>query len=90
MDREEAYAVGEYAVRAALAGESGSMVAIHAQRTPEYRSSLSLVPLEKVANAEKKFPLEWIADGNQIAGAFFDYALPLMGDEFPRYAFLRK
>ena len=90
VDREEAYAVGEYAVRAALAGESGCMVAINAQRTPEYKSSLSLVPLEKVANAEKKFPLEWIVNGNQIAGAFFDYALPLMGDGFPRYAFLRK
>ena len=90
VDREEAYAVGEYAVRAALAGESGSMVAIHAQRTPEYRSSLSLVPLAQVANAEKKFPLEWIVNENQIADAFFDYALPLMGGGLPQYAFLRK
>ena len=90
VDREEACAVGEYAVRSALAGESGFMVAINAERTPEYRASLSLVPLAKVANAEKKFPLEWIVDGNQIAGAFFDYALPLMGDDFPQYALLRK
>ena len=90
VDQDEAYAVGEYAVRAALAGESGSMVAIQAERTPEYRSSLSLVPLEKVANAEKKFPLEWIVDGNKIADAFFDYALPLMGDGLPQYALLRK
>ena len=90
VDRDEAYAVGEYAVRAALAGESGSMVAIHAERTPEYRSSLSLVPLEKVANAEKKFPTEWIVDGNQIADEFFDYALPLMGGGLPQYALLRK
>ena len=90
VDRDEAYAVGEYAVRAALAGESGSMVAINAERAPEYRSSLSLVPLEKVANAEKKFPLEWIVDDNQIADEFFDYALPLMGDGFPQYALLRK
>ena len=90
VDRDEAYAVGEYAVRAALAGESGFMVAINAERTPECRSSLSLVPLEKVANAEKKFPLEWIVDGNKIADEFFDYALPLMGDGFPQYALLRK
>ena len=90
VDRDEAYAVGEYAVRAALAGESGSMVAIQAERTPEYRSSLSLVPLEKVANAEKKFPLEWIVDGNKIADEFFDYALPLMGGGLPQYALLRK
>ncbi len=88
-DREEAYAVGKYAVEAALKGESGSMVAIDAVRTPAYSSSLSLVPLAKVANVEKKFPLEWIVDGNQIADAFFDYAMPLMGDAFPEYALLR-
>ena len=88
-DREEAYAVGKYAVEAALAGESGYMVAIDAVRTPVYSSSLSLAPLSKVANVEKKFPLEWIVDGNRISDAFFDYALPLMGDEFPEYALLR-
>ena len=85
-DRAEAYAVGQYAVEAALKGESGYMVAINAVRTPAYRADLSLVPLAKVANVEKKFPLEWIADGNQIADAFFDYAMPLMGESFPEYA----
>ena len=89
-DREEAYAVGKFAVESALAGESGSMVAIDAVRTPKYSSSLSLVPLAKVANVEKKFPLEWIVGGNQIADAFFDYAMPLMGETFPEYALLRK
>ena len=88
-DREEAYAVGKFALKSALAGESGYMVAIDAVRKPEYRSSLSLVPLDRVANVEKKFPLEWIVDGNQIADAFFDYAMPLMGDAFPEYALLR-
>ena len=88
-DRAEAYAVGQYAVEAALQGESGYMVAINAVRTPAYRADLSLVPLAKVANVEKKFPLEWIADGNQIADAFFDYAMPLMGESFPEYALLR-
>ena len=88
-DRAEAYAVGQYAVEAALQGESGYMVAINAVRTPAYRADLSLVPLAKVANVEKKFPLEWIADGNQIADAFFDYAMPLRGESFPEYALLR-
>lgn len=89
-DREEAYAVGKYAVEAALRGESGSMVAIEAQRSPAYHSSLFLAPLSQVANVEKKFPLEWIEDDNRIADAFFDYAMPLMGDGFPQYALLRK
>lgn len=89
-DREEAYAVGRFAVESALKGESGYMVAIDAAREPEYSSSLSLAPLDKVANVEKKFPLEWIVDGNQIADAFFHYAMPLMGGGFPEYALLRK
>ncbi len=89
-DREEAYAVGKFALESALNGESGCMVAIAAERTPQYSSSLFLTPLADVANVEKKFPLEWIVDGNGIAGTFFDYAVPLMGGDFPEYALLRK
>ena len=88
VDRAEAYAVGRYAMNAALRDESGYMVSIEAVRGPEYSSSMALVPLAKVANVEKKFPLEWIVDGNGIADAFFDYALPLMGGDFPEYALL--
>ena len=90
VDRVEAYAAGRYAVNAALRDESGYMVAIDAVRTPSYSSAMSLVPLAKVANVEKKFPLEWIVEGNGVADAFFDYALPLMGEDFPEYALLRK
>ena len=90
VDRAEAYAVGQYALDAALRDESGYMVSIDAVRMPEYSSSMSLVPLAQVANVEKKFPLEWIVDGNGIADAFFDYAMPLMGGDFPEYALLRK
>ena len=66
------------------------MAAIKAERGDKYSSSLFLTPLAGVANAEKKFPLEWIVDGNAISDKFFDYALPLMGDSFPEYAILRK
>ena len=90
VDRAEVYAVGRYATNDALRDESGYMVSIEAVRGPEYSSSMALVPLAKVANVEKKFPLEWIVDGNGIADAFFDYALPLMGGDFPEYALLRK
>ena len=89
-DREEAYAVGKYALEAAVRGESGYMVAIDAHRGEEYSFDLFLAELSKVANVEKKFPLEWIVNGNQIADAFFDYADPLMGGNFPQYALLRK
>lgn len=89
VDRQEAYEVGRFAVEAALRGESGYMVAIEASRTPCYSSRMFLTPLSGVANVEKKFPLEWIVDGNQIADEFFTYANPLMGEAFPDYAFLR-
>ena len=82
--------MGKFALESALKGESGYMVAIEARRSPKYSSSLFLAPLDKVANVEKKFPLKWIVDGNQIADEFFDYALPLMGEDFPEYALLRK
>ena len=90
VDQEEAYAVGRFAVESALNGKSGFMVAIDAVREPTYSSSLSLVPLDRVANVEKKFPLGWIIGGNQISDEFFHYATPLMGGGFPEYALLRK
>ncbi len=89
VDRTEAYDAGSAAVYAALSGRSGSMVSIRAERTPVYASSMELVPLAEVANAEKTFPLEWIEDGNRIGDAFFDYALPLIGGQLPQYAILR-
>ena len=88
-DREEAYAVGRFALESALKGESGFMVAIEAHREAEYSFDLFLTPLSEVANVEKKFPLEWIVNGNQIADEFFTYANPLMGGNFPEYAMLR-
>lgn len=88
VDRREAYEVGSYGLKAALRGESGSMVAIRADRSGAYRSELFLTPLTKVANVEKCFPQEWITEEFGISDAFFDYAAPLM-DELPRqYAFL--
>ncbi len=88
VDRREAYEVGSYGLKAALRGESGSMVAIRADRNGAYRSELFLTPLTNVANVEKCFPQEWITEDFGISDAFFDYAAPLM-DELPRqYAFL--
>lgn len=89
IDRMEAYDAGSAAVYAALSGRSGSMVSIQADRRSFYQSSMELVPLADVANAEKTFPLEWIEDGNRIADDFFDYALPLIGGDLPQYAILR-
>ena len=96
----EAYLAGKTAVTAAIEGETDKMVAF--ERTTiygQYQCSTKLLPLEKVANFEKKVPREWInAAGNGIEMAFIDYALPLIQGEtgmktvqaLPRFARLRK
>ena len=89
IDREEAYAVGKFALESAVNGESGYMVGIRANRGETYSYELFLIPLSEVANVEKKFPREWIVNGNAIADEFFDYAMPLMMDKLPEYAILR-
>ncbi len=78
-DRNEAIAAGRFAVESALQGKTGFMVSIAAD------GSLSLVPLGDVANAERKFPLEWIVNGNRISDAFKAYAAPLVG-EMPKFS----
>jgi len=88
IDRAEAYAVGKAAVEAALGGETGSMISIQAHRGKTYRFSLSKVPLDLVANKEKKFPTEWISDWN-VEDPFIDYCLPLIGGNLPEFAHLR-
>ena len=88
VDRLEAYAVGKKAVETAAAGKTGFMVSIEADRSNGFSFDLGLAPLDKVANVEKKFPLEWIEGTNRISDEFFSYANPLIG-EIPDFAILR-
>ena len=89
VDRDEAYRVGRAALEFALAGETGGMVALRADRSDAYQSSVFLAPLSAVANVEKKFPLRWITENNLLADEFYDYLCPLLGSELPRYCNLR-
>ena len=65
----------------------------------KYSCETELLPLETVANFEKKVPLEWInAEHNGVTQDFIDYALPLIQGaperptemSLPRYAKLKK
>ena len=99
-DLEEAELAGRAAVEAAVAGETGKMVAFERDMSSgEYVCRTKLIPLTAVANAEKKVPLEWITEGqNFVTDDFIDYALPLIQGEperpvecsLPRYARLKK
>ena len=86
QDREEAIEVGRHALRLAMAGKTGYMAAIRRESSTPYRYSMTEVPLEKVANLEKKFPDAWInPQGNGILPPFAEYCLPLIGEPLPPY-----
>ena len=89
IDQKEAEEAGACAVRSAVEGKTGFMVGFETTRNP-YSSKTCLIPLENVANAEKKFPLEWIGeDGASIKPAFKAYCEPLLGAYDSRFISLR-
>ena len=98
-DRDEAVLVGQMAVRAAVSGQSGSMVTLVRESSAPYKCTTSLAPLADVANGEKKLPREWISeDGISMKKEFLDYARPLiqgevqipLEDGVPKYVRLNK
>jgi len=99
-DIAEAVAAGEEAVKQAVSGKTGYMVAFEREYIMgKYHCKLVLLPLSKVANYEKKVPVEWInEEGNGMKDEFIDYVLPLIYgepeipkvDALPRYARLKK
>ena len=98
-DYDESYMAGKAAVENAVAGMTDRMVGFQCSRDGGYRCEVALLPLDIVANTEKKVPREWINEaGNGMNQAFIDYALPLIQGEtelpkedgLPRFAHLKK
>ncbi len=99
-DVSEACAAGKEAVNQAVSGVTGKMVAFKREyENGNYKCVMELLPLESVANYEKKVPLEWInEEQNGVKHEFIDYVLPLIQGEpelpmehsLPRYARLKK
>ena len=86
-DVEQAYAVGKAAVDMALAGKNAVMPAIVRGKGKKYSWKIGEVPLDKVANVEKKMPRSYITrDGFNITQAGRDYLSPLVaGEDYPPY-----
>ena len=98
-DIEEAFQCGKVAVESALRGETGKMVGMVCKRDGGYSVSYELFDLRRVANAEKKIPLEWITSDNAyVTDAFIDYCTPLLEgqtalgyeDGLPRFVHLKR
>jgi len=87
VDKEEAYQVGVYAAQIALSGENGLMSTITRKPGGIYKITYDKVPLDVVANSERKFPQEWIsADKVDVTDDFINWAQPLIGGPLPCFA----
>lgn len=85
VDRDEAYLVGQAAVREAVGGVTDKMVTLIRQQAPAYRCETGLTDLERVANIHRPFPDEFLSsDGRGVTPAYRDYALPLLGEPLPQ------
>ncbi|MEM1433927.1 MAG: 6-phosphofructokinase [Pseudomonadota bacterium] len=86
-DVKQAYALGEAAVKFALAGKNAIMPTIVRTSDKPYRWKIGEAPLAKVANVEKKMPKKYVSkDGFGITAAARTYLEPLIGGEdYPRF-----
>jgi ATP-dependent phosphofructokinase / diphosphate-dependent phosphofructokinase len=100
-DSNNAFAVGEAAVRAAVAGQSGYMVKIvrQLQANNSIKWSTDLQPLADIANVEHVIPRDWVSeDGFLPNEKFIEFAQPLIEGEvkipiengLPKYVSLEK
>ena len=101
VDVTEAFNAGKKAVKAAISGKTDYMVGFERSYDDNnnYKCNYILIPLEQVANGEKKVPLEWIKkDHTGMTDEYINYALPLiqgdckapLEDGLPRFARLKK
>jgi ATP-dependent phosphofructokinase / diphosphate-dependent phosphofructokinase len=87
VDLAEAREAGREAVRLAVEGHSGRMVAIDRISNEPYQTRMSSVDLDCVANRQRLLPRGYLdEEGTFITDAFREYALPLLGpDPFPDF-----
>jgi 6-phosphofructokinase len=83
----QSYAIGKAAVELALAGQNAVMPAIVRTSNKPYRWKIGVVPLDQVANVEKKLPRDYIsADGFGITAKARAYLEPLVrGEDYPPF-----
>ncbi|MFA4838654.1 MAG: diphosphate--fructose-6-phosphate 1-phosphotransferase [Candidatus Neomarinimicrobiota bacterium] len=84
-DIEEAFLLGQEAVKFAVNKTSGLMTTIERTSNTPYRIKIGTIPLNKVAAKTKPVPKEFIAeDGMMMTESFTEYIKPLIG-ELPNY-----
>jgi 6-phosphofructokinase 1 len=82
VDITEAYQVGGSAVKAAFDGETGKMVILKRVSSDPYICTTDIFDVHKIANIEKKVPLEWITEnGTNVSEELVNYIRPLIQAE---------
>jgi 6-phosphofructokinase len=90
-DRDEAFQVGKMGAQALLDGEHDKMVTLLRHSEPAYHCTTGLVALSEVANAQRLMPDSYLnSDKTMVTRAFYDYALPLIGEALPVHATLEQ
>jgi 6-phosphofructokinase len=86
-DVDQAYALGEAAVKFALHGHNSVMPTVERVSSKPYKWKVGMAPLAKVANVEKMMPKNFITkDGFGITDKCREYLAPLMkGESYPPY-----
>lgn len=82
VDITEAFQVGGAAVKAAFEGETGKVIVLDRISEDPYICTTSCQDVHKIANIEKKVPLEWITnDGTYVSDELIHYIRPLIQAE---------
>jgi 6-phosphofructokinase 1 len=82
VDITEAFQVGGAAVKAAFEGESGRVIVLDRVSEDPYICTTSSQDVHKIANIEKKVPLEWITnEGTYVSDELVHYIRPLIQAE---------
>lgn len=86
-DVDQAYAMGEAAIKLALQGKSGVMPIIERVSDEPYKWKAGEAQLSRMANREKMMPKKFISkDGMGITAAARRYLAPLIrGEDYPPY-----
>ena len=83
-DLDQAYAVGEHAVKLAVAGKTAVMPVIKRLSDTPYKWQIGTAPLKNIANIEKSVPRKFISkDGFAVTSAGRRYLSPLIQGEAP-------
>ncbi len=81
-DVEEAFIAGSKAVETAFDGETGKVVIFERISTAPYQMITHVADVDKIANVEKKVPMEWItSDGMNVNDKITEYIRPLIQGE---------